>query len=362
MDPALPIDVEGRHLIPWDDVGHDWVLALYSGDRVDGGYVDGPTVLYLVSPAPEVYEITAWPEGSREPWAILDWSADAGRALVRTGPMPAPDNDHRLILVDLVTGDTTNALTLPETTWEIDAGFTMPTGRNIVVGTDDGTDERLVVRRSGGTDAVLVDRPSVVDAIDWLYGQAGTSVVVSDADGIRLLDNQGVVITPLDTPGVDCRVTRWWSAHEVLAACIPPAEYTAGNWYHQLWSVPDDGSAATSLTTVPGGIMVVDFGYVDAQEVAGQTVIQWRGDCSASAISILQPDGSGVPIPTDLPVLVGGIELIAPQGSRLAVRYWDDCGQGRSWLAQIDLDGTFRGELILKVVDRAGIVSAVGLP
>ncbi len=361
-DLSLPTGIWGRHLIPWSDVDDDWVLALYSGDQVIGTYVDGPTVLYLVSPAAEIYEITAWPAGDRQPWTIVDWSPDHQRALVRSGPLPPPDSDHRLTQVDLATGDQTDVLTLPETTWEIDAAYTEPTGKNFVVGTDDGTTEHLEVHRSGGANAVLVDRPSEPEGIAWLYGQAGTSVVVSDVDGIRLLDNQGGLIRTLDTPGADCRVPRWWSAHEVLAACIPPAEYAAGNWYHQLWVVPDDGSAATSLTEVPGAIIVVDFGIVDARTVAGETVTQWRGDCSASSIEILQPDGSGVGIPTNYPVVIGGVEMIGTQGFRLAVRYWDDCGQTQSWLGQIEVDGTFVGELIPKVADRAGIISAVGVP
>ena len=57
---------------------------------------------------------------------------------------------------------------------------------------------------------MLADRGSMPEGIDWLYGQAGTSVVVSDVDGIRLLDNQGALLRTLDTPGVDCRVPRWW--------------------------------------------------------------------------------------------------------------------------------------------------------
>ncbi|MBU1226548.1 MAG: hypothetical protein KJ698_04975 [Actinobacteria bacterium] len=362
-DPSLPVGIRGRHLIPWDEVDDDWVLALYSGDLVVGGYVDGPTVLYLVSPDAEVYEITAWSAGSRQPWAIVDWSPDHGRALLRSGPLPPPGNDHRLTQVDLATGARDDVVTVPETTWEIDAAYTEPTGRNFVVGTDDGATEHLEVHRSGGVNAVLVDRPSVPEGIAWLYGQAGTSVVVSDVDGIRLLDNQGGLIRMLNTPGAECWVPRWWSPHQVLAACIPSAEYAAGNWYHQLWLVPDDGSEATELTTVPsGGIVVVDFGIVDARKAAGETVLQWRGDCSSASIEILQPDGSGTTIPIDFPVDVGGVELIGTQRARLAIRYWDDCGQTQSWLGQIAIDGTFLGELVPKVADTAGIISAVGLP
>jgi hypothetical protein len=362
-DASLPTGATGRHLIPWGDVDEEWVLALYSGDKVAGGAENGPTVLYLVSPTADYYEITAWPAEGRKPYAIADWSPDRRRALVHLWPAQSPNNDHRLVMVDLGDGSRANALTMPDTTWTLDAAFTQPTGKNFVVGTDDGTTERLEVHRSGGANAVLVERPSATEGIDWLYGRSGVSVVVSDVDGIRLLDNQGTLIRNLDTPGFDCQVPRWWSNDEVLAACIPPTEYAAGNWYHQLWVVPDDGTAATPLTSVPSGpIIVVDFGMVDARRVAGETILQWRGDCSASSILIRQSDGSGVGIPTNFPVIVGGVELVSPQGPRLAVRYWDDCGQSQSWLGQIELDGTFRGELVPKVADRAGVVSVASLP
>lgn len=361
-DASLPSGALGLHLIPWGEVDEGWLLALYSGDKVVGSYVEGPTALYLVSPDADYYEITAWPAGSRKPYEVADWSPDRQRALVHLWPNPAPNNDHRLVLIDLVTGSRSTVLTVPETTWTVEAAFTAPTGRNFVVSTDDGTTERLEVHRTGGGNATLVERPSVPERISWLYGQSGTSVVVADVDGIRLLDNQGTPIRALDTPGFDCLLPRWWSSHEVLAACVPPAEHAAGNWYHQLWLVPDDGSAATPLTTVPGGIIVVDFGITDARRAGGKTVLQWRGDCSASSILIRQSDGTGNSIPTNYPVIVGGVEMSAPQGARLAVRYWDDCGQSQSWLGQIELDGTFRGELIPKVADTAGIVSVASLP
>ncbi|MCB2224586.1 MAG: hypothetical protein KQH83_10505 [Actinobacteria bacterium] len=359
--PSLPSGAQGRHLIPWADVDDAWVLALYVGDEVAGTYTDGPTALYLVSPAGAYYEITSWPAGGREPYVVLDWSPDGERALIFYYPDPPPDDDRVLATVDLATGVETTVAVYPETTWNVDGAFTEPTGTNVVIGTDDGTTEHLEVHRSGGANAVLVDRPSAMEAIHWLYGQTGTSVVVSDTDGIRLLDNHGALIRTLDTPGMDCRVTRWWSAHEVLAACVPPAEWAAGNWYHQVWLVPDDGSAATPMTAVPGGIIVVDFGFLDARRAGGETLLQWVGDCSASSVEILQPDGTGAAIPTSYPVVVGGVEMITPQGSRLAVRYWDDCGQTQSWLGQIELDGTFVRELLPKVADVAGIVSAVGM-
>ena len=84
------------------------------------------------------------------------------------------------------------------------AAFTSPTGKNVVVLTDDGTTQRVERRtRSGAVLAVLREQTSPSDvrrSLEWLYGYDGTFALIKTAGGIEFVENDGTFVRDLWTP------------------------------------------------------------------------------------------------------------------------------------------------------------------
>jgi hypothetical protein len=259
--PALPPE-----LIPWDEVGAGWLLVDYAPPSAGQSGVDPGTTraVFLVDQEDNWYGAWSWPGPGLQ---VLDWSPDGRRLLAL---------DYRrypaLSIIDLY--DRTTATVPVHSAGEYrisSARFTRPAGRDIVVHLIDDWNRmrvRLETLHTDGTPfALLADlglisshTPQYVSGgLSWLYAASGTQVVVTTSDGIRLLDNQGVLLRSLDSPGPGCTLSRWWDERRVLAACwdpdwvaspcaARPGEPVGGR---SLWVVPVDGSPAARVTPAP---------------------------------------------------------------------------------------------------------------
>lgn len=279
-------------LVPWPWVDDEWILFQFwpgSGQRY---------ALYLLSPEGDLYEVEEWDDTEIGYFQFLDWRPDGQALLAAADLVPTADLD--LVVFDLVDRTRTTIHTAP---WgdQLRASFTRPTGRDIVLDVNQAGRERIEVHRGDGSlFSVLVDRPDPgfdEPETTWLYGLGGTTVVVGDGDGLRLLDNHGALIRTLDTPGVNCHPVHWWDDSTVVAGCTPQEVIDAVpiSIYSQLWRVPIDGSPATALTLAPDPIPnEVDFGHVDFVRLDGGVYTQWAGDCGAAGRQLVGARDDGI--------------------------------------------------------------------
>lgn len=252
--------------IPWEEVGTGWLLVRYLQAHSGGWDPAAPQALLLIDPEDTTYVVSGW-DGA----PVLAWSPDGRRILVFDGELRVidlRDGATSVIPVDLPAG-----LDVSAAGHLIEARFTRPTGRDVVVRVQDsadhvrleclGTDGSLIARLGEADLVPVYDRPGpdpryVARGVTWLYAPTGTEVAVATSSGISLLSNQGSPIRPLDTPGLGCTLSRWWDSGSVLASCYdsdwadsPCWDQTPAPGGRSLWSVPSDGSPATRLTPKP---------------------------------------------------------------------------------------------------------------
>lgn len=252
--------------IPWGEVGKSWLLVRYLESRSGGWIPPGSEGLFLIGPDNAVYAVSDW-NGVE----ILDWSPEGGRILVFDGSLKVVDlrdGTESVIPVYVPAG---NGYQGQGHGFWLHARFTRPTGRDVVVRVVDDLEHHVSLQclRTDGTlfarladfDLPTADGSGleyVSSGITWLYGPAGTEMVVATSDGISLLTNLGAPVRRLDTPGLGCTLARWWDEGSVLGACYDPDWAASPCWYsgpgpggRSLWAVPLDGSAATRLTPIP---------------------------------------------------------------------------------------------------------------
>ncbi|MCL1598789.1 MAG: hypothetical protein M3094_06375 [Actinomycetia bacterium] len=349
--PNLP-SAQGRHLVDWNLVGPRWTLALYDAQSVTT-MTAGPTILYLVDPDGTRYEVASWPMGG--PYAIAGWAGTGDTALVLRA-------DNQAAIVDLRTGIETGTVPLPTDYYASPITFTLPTGRNLVVLTDDGTTQRVERHtRSGTVLAVLGEQTTPSDvrrSLEWLYGYDGTFALVKHSGGIELVENDGTFVRGLWTPmGRTCAPVRWWTADSFLASCLGDGSAFGHDFYSQLWILETDGTAGDMLTAFPpGSVPFVDFGFIDAWRLPSQTILQWSGDCGAANVQELAADGSASPL--------GGTSshrFVEADASGMTILAWQACDGSEGRLYRADLSGHEVLELVPRVGDAWGVADAASL-
>jgi len=338
-------------LLPWEYVNEQWILALYGGD------ISGQTVLYMLSPYGDTYEVFSWPT-DEWPFTINDWKPGGQSVLVTLTDAATWDRETRLL--DLPARTSALVEAIPSVSPTGAASFTRPTGRDIVVSVADATTERVECRHTDGSlFSVFVDRPRAADYREWthwLYGLDGLTVVTGDGDGLHFLDNHGNLIRDLADTGDYCIPVRWWDTSTVVAACVPSDVLAAEpmSYYHQLWRVPTDGSAATAVTPAPTLTPnIVDFGYSDAFRIGGSTYVQWWGDCGASTVG--RVDSGNVVTITGA---VDGEQMIGVLGGNLVVWRWMGCGQEEGSLHLMATNGSTVADLIVPPAGIPGVIDA----
>lgn len=376
-DPNLP-EARGRNSIPWDEVGPGWYLVMYDPSRAEpsgeGDIREGPPVLYLVNLAGDKYEIAAWEPGAYP--ALAD--ATPHTALVaRSGEV----DETIYEVVDLATGAVSTAYSVkfPESslisTWPF-ASLTRPDGANLVVHrVDDDTEKLERWDRNGTVLSVIFDQPYVEGETDigWLYEIEGTSVVVSHHDGMTLVSNQGEILDDLWVPDdARCDPVRWWDVDTFLAVCYgyapgsAPVDDTGAlhDHYGRLWLIDTDGSPGTALTELSDEPpIIVDFGFHDAWPAEDDTILQWSGDCGASAVATLNDDGTGsfIEVTTPAEVVADGVRLIDVANGQMTLYGWQGCDGWIGTLFTTDLDGNHLNTLVSVIGDARGVTGVVGL-
>lgn len=357
-------EATSRSLIPWGAVGAGWYVAIYDASRADPT-LERESYLYLVAPDGTRYQAADWP-ANEHPWDIADVRPDGTAAIV-----VGDDSTHhrRYELVDLRTG-TRQTLPVPEPPLGVDGPgspvrFTRPTGRNLVVWTSDGSTERIDRKTTDWAQLALVYEQTYSgfdNSLRWLYGYDGTTVVVGHGGGLAIVANDGTLVRELWAPMAHvCEPVRWWDAHTILAACRGLGPAFPHDYYHRLWLLPDDGTAGDILTDFPPGpIDVVDFGYLDAWPVGQDILLQWAGDCGAAAIHVLQPDGTGTPLPVG-GVTGDGIQMVGVAAGQIGAYVWQGCDQWVGALEALSTDGSFLHHLVPTVGDARGVVAVKGL-
>ena len=338
-------------------------MVLYDASRANpigpGDIAERPVLAYLVSPDATLYQAVAWPAGEG-PDMIADL---AGTHLLVVGST----GDGRFYQVaDLRDGSKTT-VQVPETglldgPWP-PVGLTRPTGKNLIVWGSDGTTEWLERWALGGTVLARVsERPYAgwSDTFSWLYGYDGLKVVVGHGSDLAYVKISGEPLRDLMVPADRiCEPARWWDADTVLARCRN-ADSTYG-YYFQLWLIPTDGTPGVPLTSLPPSPEVVDFGYVDAWPTEGQVLLQWSGDCGASNVQALQPDGTGVSLETPWMEGIDGYRLLDVVDGIATIHTWRGCDASEGSLDAMGLDGALVRHLVPIIGDARGVIGSAGL-
>lgn len=349
--PAL-----SRSLIPLDEIDQGWVAVVYSADTI--AVEDGPTALYLVSPAGDRYEVATWEADGDEAFAVGNISNDGTHIVVLV--QPAGTFGTHIVSIDIATNVQRTVVDLGTSQGSI--GTTLPTGRDVVVSytSFDPTTDHLEVYRTNGTLFAEIDsKPKSNPHFQWLYGLDGLFLVVGDGAGLKVYDNDGGYDRSLDAPYGFCIPVRWWDLASLLARCVPDDVYAANGSYHELWTVPLDGSAPIRITAPPPPNWdFVEFGHADAWHVAGQTVLQWWGDCAARGLQVLQPDGTGAWITVESS---GADWIHARAGNELVIHSIEGCGDFHGPVSLIRPDGSLVRTLVPQVAGYQGAISVGGM-
>ena len=371
--------VLSRDLIPWGEVGPGWYLLAYDPSGTSplessrGSPPPAPptplTILYLVDgrDAAGLYEVAAI-DGVA---TIADWRLDGSAALVWTRPDRSQPSGE-LLLVDIASGE---AQQLAGDHLLDDRGygnpalaFTTPQGLHLVARTDDGVTETLAYYDFAGNQLQelfqqpIIPFPSpeqqVMVNLDWLYGPDGIDLVVSHAQGLSLVTNDGTVIRDLWMPEVAsyCQPVRWWSEGVFLGACrgVPP-DFPHG-FYHQLWLLRTDGTPGEAITEVTNEeVGYWDYGYFDAWPTENGTLLQTGGDAGSYGIVFVQ-DRQTQPIAN---VFSTGQRLVDVSVGRAAINAAGPEPGGAFYI--FDLQAGEADVIIPQIENTTGVTSAFGL-
>jgi TolB protein len=367
---STPPAALGRDEIPWAEVGPGWYVALYDASLYDpevGWVADGPSLLYLVSGAGDLYEITEWSMGEMKPWQVLD--VRDGAALVVSDAIE---------LVDLASGNRAVVWDPPPeereflVEWE---AWLAATGDAVSIVRSDGAAEWVERRSLQSGPVVRLFEQSAEPYPAGLFGldlPGESETVIAHRSGITLVDSAGDVVAELWAPAESiCQPIRWWQEGVFLAVCdgqtaesAPVNEYGPHTYYGRLWLLRTDGSEGVALTSFPGEAPIVsDFGYRNALRAGPETLVQWRGDCGAAGVARLGANGPIDFVQVESPAswTPMGVELIGTTDDSITVRAWDSCGGGFNTLFTVALDGSLLVDLIPAGAGHVGVIDAWAL-
>jgi hypothetical protein len=354
IHPGLPTALS-RSVIPMEQIDQGWVAAAYSADTINP-YTDGPTVVYLVSPAGDRYELASFPAGGPQADYVGNISNDGTHVAVA---IYVPGGPSRVVSIDIATGAQRDILAVES---GLSIGTTLPTGRDVVVlhTTFNPTLDNLEVYRvNGSLFADIISRPNQAPGLTWLYGLDGTYLLVGEPNGLNIYSNDGTFVRTLDIPPGYCEPVRWWDATTILAGCVPQDVVDASGFYHVLWLIPLDGSPGEPLTAAPPVDWdLVEFGHADAWRANGQILLQWWGDCAARGIQVRQPGGTGDWLTVEP---TGGHWIHAQAGNDLVIHSIDGCGDFSGPVSLIRTDGSLVRTLVPQIAGYRGVISVAGM-
>jgi hypothetical protein len=349
-----------RAQVPWSQVGPGWflvtsdssVIASESGSALPASK-GGTATLWLVSPTGGRYAITSWPgyAAGQDPInlaGLTAWSA-TGREALFSNPGGV------VVEVDLTTG-VRHAVSVPGLST---AGFTSPTGANLVTVVDDAPrggpwlGESLVRLNLDGKPQVTIAEADHA-SLEWLYSPDGATVYLNGRGGLRTVSNAGGAIRALqtfETPDADCVPVSWWDEQTILADC------TNGSG-SRLWLVQAAVGSATPLTAMPGSDRVA-LGYNNAVRAGDAVFAQHLEGCGVVTIQRLAANGVGTHVA--IPESLSNDRLIGAVGSKIAVQSSTECGSP-SWFGFYDAATNTTQKIVPDVPGEVGVLSALAFP
>jgi hypothetical protein len=325
--PALGVELPASE-IPWNQVGPGWILATWS----PAPGMTSPLRLYLLDPAGGRYAITTLaaefnglPGDSGQTPTLVDWSGDGRRALFENTGFKT----ETITEVDLATGAKQTftvagaRIGTPE-----EGAYSRPTGQAIFLSTgDEGSDPKAPLERVDLSGAKQLTFPTDLGAAGkfsgrYLASPDGTQLVLGAANGLAVVDNDGVVSRqlPMPVPLTGCSPVRWWTSTVILAFCGDTSHSTgvqcgttSRSPGSQLWQVPLDGGAPTALTALNTGQrddprFGQDLSDTDAWQLPSGTYLHSDGACGSMFLSRLTPDKHTTPV--TVPGISDGFVLV----------------------------------------------------
>jgi len=318
-----------RQAIPWKQVGSGWALALWDSSsppqpEESTTTAPGETAgLYLLNPDGGRYLVTTFPADNIP--NLVAWSGDGRRALLVDQVGNSENSSTQVSEIDLASGAVRSISPPPSVT----VTYSNPSGLAFLA-TDQ---ESPSLRRLSSDGAVELSYPTQFGALGAFNGSSsessdGTQIAMgTHGGGIALVSNAGQVMANLVIPDTTyCSPVRWWTASEVLVACLEGASD-----FSALWLVPTSGSAPTALT-VPPPAGSQDVGDENAWQAGGSTYLQDAGACGYEYLAVLDPDH------TTSPVTVPGVGpnvsqgILGAVGDQLLIQSSNSCGAGLSLL------------------------------
>jgi hypothetical protein len=239
------------------------------------------------------------------------------------------------------------------------AGFTSPTGANLVAAVDssaaDGTwlGESLVrLDLNGKMQARLVALQPT--SLQWIYAPDGATVYLNGLGDLRVVSNSGGPVRNLaafTAADAQCVPVSWWDSRTILASCTD----VSGS---RLWLEPAGGGAATPLTASPGKDPV-GIGYNNAVRAGDAIFAQHLEGCGVVTVHRLAPSGIGSRIL--IPQSLSNDHLTGAVGSKIAIASSTECG-APSWFGFYDPATNTTQKIVPDVPGELGVLSALAFP
>jgi hypothetical protein len=357
-----------RASIPWSIVRAGWTLAEVS-QAAPGATQPGTVVTYLVDPRGGRYQIQTWSPAATP--RLLAWSGDTQNALFAVPASAGASATYELL------STRTGAITsVPLPAGVTAVGFSRPDGQAIVAVRQAADAFRLQRYNLQGTfEATIGTLPRKSGSPAWLPGCGTACGALSSPDGdqdvwgvagdeMQLVSNAGGLVRRLKPPGAaQCVPLSWWDTSTVLSYCAASASaYPAG----QLWLVPTDGSAPTSLTEVSGtaagtGIMTGAWAGPGGVDYATQTSsAQCQGAASGpGGLTLLKLSPGGAPQPVAVHGTTGNdTSVVLVSGGRLLVLAQTSC-PGQSSLLWLDPSTGTTTPVLTTPAGQVGVLAAV---
>jgi hypothetical protein len=286
VPPALATDHVASE-VPWNALDDEWLLLVVAAADYRSA------ALVMLAPDDATYLLGGWEASD---W-VHDWAPDGQRVVFASS--------NQVLVLDLLSGCRVTIDVDAAPGDYIEARFTRPSATSVIVSRWAASEPSNSLRVFG-SDGTPSSQPATCGVTTCLYDDADGTIVLADADGVRVITPEGGTVRRLATPGLDCRVRRWWAHQSVLVSCIDPV-YAGSEIFdcwpdsgRGLWAVPLEGGPAVPIgpTVGPGGscgaIGVYEDPRIDALALEDALFVVTDGCCECGGILEVHRPGSRV--------------------------------------------------------------------